>query len=104
MLFVGDDWAEAHHDVEVQDPAGRRLVKRRLPEGVAGMAVLHELLAEHLGPTVNRIRSSVGIETDRGPWVQALIAAGYTVYAVNPLGGRQVPGAAWHVGVEERPW
>jgi transposase len=27
----------------------------------------------------------VGIETDRGPWVQALLAAGYTVYAVNPL-------------------
>jgi transposase len=27
----------------------------------------------------------VGIETDRGPWVQALIAAGYTVFAVNPL-------------------
>src|SRR5205823_2095754 len=27
----------------------------------------------------------VGIETERGPWVQALIAAGYQVYAVNPL-------------------
>jgi transposase len=27
----------------------------------------------------------LGIETDRGPWVQALIAAGYTVFAVNPL-------------------
>ena len=27
----------------------------------------------------------VGIETDRGPWVAALVAAGYTVYAVNPL-------------------
>ena len=27
----------------------------------------------------------VGIETDRGPWVQALIAAGYQVYAINPL-------------------
>ncbi|GAA1018101.1 hypothetical protein Aple_093610 [Acrocarpospora pleiomorpha] len=27
----------------------------------------------------------VGIETDRGPWVEALIAAGYTVLAVNPL-------------------
>ena len=26
----------------------------------------------------------IGIETDRGPWVQALIAAGYTVYAINP--------------------
>ena len=45
MLFVGDDWAEAHHDVEVQDEAGRRLAKRRLPEGVAGMAALHALIA-----------------------------------------------------------
>jgi transposase len=27
----------------------------------------------------------VGIETDRGLWVQALSAAGYQVYAVNPL-------------------
>ena len=26
-----------------------------------------------------------GIETDRGPWVAALAAAGYAVYAVNPL-------------------
>jgi transposase len=27
----------------------------------------------------------VGIETDRGPWVQALLAAGYHVHAINPL-------------------
>ena len=27
----------------------------------------------------------VGIETDRGPWVAALVAAGYTVFGVNPL-------------------
>jgi hypothetical protein len=27
----------------------------------------------------------VGIETDRGPWVQALLAAGYVVFAINPL-------------------
>ncbi len=27
----------------------------------------------------------IGIETDRGPWVQALVAAGYQVYAINPL-------------------
>lgn len=26
----------------------------------------------------------VGIETDRGPWVAALVAAGYRVYAINP--------------------
>jgi hypothetical protein len=28
---------------------------------------------------------AIRIETDRGPWVSALAAAGYTVYAVNPL-------------------
>ena len=27
----------------------------------------------------------IGTETDRGPWVAALVAAGYTVYGVNPL-------------------
>ena len=27
----------------------------------------------------------IGIETDRGLWVEALTAAGYQVYAVNPL-------------------
>ena len=24
-LFVGDDWAEDHHDVEVMDEAGKKL-------------------------------------------------------------------------------
>lgn len=27
----------------------------------------------------------VGIETDRGPWVAALVAAGYEVFAMNPM-------------------
>jgi hypothetical protein len=27
----------------------------------------------------------VGIETDRGPWVSALVAAGYVVYSINPM-------------------
>ena len=30
-------------------------------------------------------RVKVGIETDRGPWVGALVAAGYEVFAINPL-------------------
>jgi transposase len=84
-LFVGDDWAEDHHDVEVMNTAGRRLTKARLPEGVAGMARLHALIAEHLGVDTGAAEVLVGIETDRGPWVQALIAAGYQVFAVNPL-------------------
>ncbi|WP_433356070.1 IS110 family transposase [Microtetraspora malaysiensis] len=88
-LFVGDDWAEDHHDVEVMDTSGQRLAKARLPEGVAGMARLHtlvgELAGELAGDNADEIEVLVGIETDRGPWVQALVAAGYTVLAVNPL-------------------
>ena len=85
QLFVGDDWAEEHHDVEVMDAAGRRLAKARLAEGVAGMARLHAMIAEQLGEDTDEVVVKVGIETDRGLWVQALIAAGYEVFAVNPL-------------------
>src|SRR5450755_615314 len=70
------------------DSAGRRLAKARLPEGVAGIARLHAMIGEQLGEDADEEDAgqvAVGIETDRGPWVQALIAAGYTVYAVNPL-------------------
>jgi hypothetical protein len=92
MLFVGDDWAEDHHDVEVQDEDGRRLARARLPEGIAGLARLHELLAEHLTDDDVDAESGfvaqnvlVGIETDRGTWVSALVAAGYQVFALNPV-------------------
>jgi hypothetical protein len=84
-LFVGDDWAEDHHDVELMDTAGRVLARKRLPEGVAGMARLHELTGQHLGEDADSAEVVIGTETDRGPWVAALVAAGYTVYAVNPL-------------------
>jgi hypothetical protein len=85
MLFIGDDWAEAHHDIEIEDEAGRLLVRKRLPEGLAGVTLLHELIAEHLDPSGEPDQVFVGIETDRGPWVQALLATGYLVYAINPL-------------------
>jgi len=71
----------------LMDVAGRRLAKARLPEGVAGIARLHALIGAQLGDDVEDVAGQVaiGIETDRGPWVQALIAAGYMVFAVNPL-------------------
>jgi transposase len=90
LLFVGDDWAEDHHDVEVMDASGRRLAKARLPEGMAGMTRLHAMIGQCLGDDADEVedvaaRVKIGIETDRGPWVRALVAAGYTVYPVNPL-------------------
>ncbi len=85
MLFVGNDWAEAHHDVEIEDDTGKVLMRKRLPEGLAGITGLHELVAEHLDPDGEPDQVLVGIETDRGPWVQALIASGYQVFAINPM-------------------
>jgi transposase len=85
VLFVGDDWAEAHHDIEIEDEAGRVLARRRLPEGLTGITLLHELVAEHLDPAAEPDQVLIGIETERGPWVQALLAAGYVVFAINPL-------------------
>jgi hypothetical protein len=92
VLFVGDDWAEDHHDVEVVDETGRRLARVRLPEGLAGITRLHGLIATHmpaqwadLDPAEAAVKVRVGIETDRGSWVQALVAAGYQVYPINPV-------------------
>src|ERR1700746_4155780 len=84
-LFVGDDWAEAHHDVELMDERGEVLARGRLPEGVAGMARLHELIGEQLGEDADDAEVIIGTGTDRGPGVAALVAAGHTVYGVNPL-------------------
>ena len=85
LLLVGDDWAEEHHDVELQDGSGRRLGKARLPEGIAGISRLHAMIGEHVGEDDESDQVVVGIETERGPWVQALVAAGYQVYPINPL-------------------
>jgi hypothetical protein len=91
MLFVGDDWAEDHHDIEIVDETGTRLVRRRLPEGLAGMSRLHALIATAMPAEWAELedaeaadRVKIGIETERGGWVAALVAAGYEVFAINP--------------------
>jgi transposase len=82
MIFVGDDWAEDHHDVHLMNGDGDRVAVRRLPEGLAGIRALHELIASHCDAPDEVV---IGIETDRGLWVEALTSAGYQVYAINPL-------------------
>jgi Transposase len=41
-------------------------------------------LAEHLEEDAGPEQVAVGIETDRGPWVVALVSAGYRIHAINP--------------------
>jgi transposase len=82
QVFVGHDWAEDHHDIDIRDGEGRLVERARLPEGVEGVARFHALVGahvEHPGQVV------VATETDRGLFVGSLVAAGYEVYAVNPM-------------------
>jgi transposase len=81
VIFVGNDWAEDHHDVYVMDEAGQKLAAKRFGEGIEGLRAFHALLATH-AQDPDHVR--IGIETDRGLWVNALVATGYQVHAINP--------------------
>jgi len=104
ILFVGDDWAEDHHDVEIQDETGRRLAKARFPEGMSGIAKLHGLVGRFLPDDGESAQVKIGIETDRGPWVAALLASGYQVYAINPLQSARAREGHGGLGSQERRW
>src|ERR1700687_1232903 len=82
MIFVGDDWAEDHHDVWVMNQDGLRWPPKKIPKGPAGIARMHSLLATYAEEPKQVV---IGIETDHGLWVEALAAAGYQMYAINPL-------------------
>jgi hypothetical protein len=84
-VFVGVDWAEEHHDVCVMDTGGRVRAKGRVSNDLAGIAKLHDLIAGAAPDDGDEVVVTVGIETDRGLLVRALVAAGYRVLAVNPL-------------------
>ena len=81
-VFVGHDWAEAHHDVYVEDDQGQQLAKARVPEGVGGVARFHELIAGFIDEPAD---VTIATETDRGLFVGSMVAAGYRVLAVNPM-------------------
>jgi len=82
VIFVGIDWSETHHDACILDVDGHVLAKGRVPEGVDGVAKLHEMVGAHAEDPSGVV---VGIELDRGLLVGALVGAGYAVHAINPL-------------------
>lgn len=82
LIFVGVDWAEKHHDICVMNEVGRLLESFRIQEGIKGIERLHASIAEH---TQEPAEVVVGIETERGLLVAALLAGGYEVFAINPM-------------------
>jgi len=85
VIFVGVDWAEAHHDVCVMDAEGKVLGRKRVADSFVGLGELHALVAQHLVDDDDADQVVVGIEKDRGLIVTALVAAGYQVYGINPM-------------------
>src|SRR5215207_3161682 len=69
------------------DAAGKVAAKGRVSNDLAGLARLHDLIASAVpdGVEDEDVEVVVGIETDRGLLVRALVVAGYRVLGVNPL-------------------
>jgi hypothetical protein len=81
MVFVGIDWAEKQHDVELISESGQRLRRLRISHGVQGLTQLQETISEFASESSQVV---VGIESDHGLLVNFLVGSGYTVYPVNP--------------------
>ena len=102
-ITCGIDWAEAHHDVALVDDVGATVAKKRIDTGLKGFSELMALIAEHGGEPD---KVPVAVETDKNLIVVALMAAGFTVYPINPravaryrerhgqAGGKSDPGDA----------
>ena len=82
MIFVGVDWADAHHDVCLMDEQGEVGERARIGDTIRGVEQLHAMLAPYGNEPHDIV---VGIETAHGLVPQALIAAGYAVYVINPF-------------------
>jgi transposase len=85
MIWCGIDWAERHHDVALVDDDGKLIAKRRIGDDLAGFTALLELLTEHRAISNGECATPIAIETANGLLPAALLASGFTVYAINPL-------------------
>jgi transposase len=91
MWYVGLDWADTHHDVEVLDEAGKRVGVRRFAHSHEG---LHELKAFLLGIAASPENLDCIVETNHGLLITFLLEAGIPVYPVNPKTANQLRKAA----------
>jgi transposase len=80
-IYVGIDWGSEEHQVCVLDGTGRQLGTQRVPHSGEGLAALVADLSQRVA---NAQRIAVAIEVPRGAVVDALLAHGCHVFAVNP--------------------
>lgn len=80
MKVIGIDWAQAVHDVCLLAPDGSVIDRWRAPHDAEGVRKLLARMEREGGPTA----VLVGIESGAPLLLDQLLAAGYTVYALNP--------------------
>jgi len=80
--FVGIDWGSRDHQVTVVRPDRTVLHERKVPHTGADVAALAHGLADLADGAAATV--AVALEVPRGPLVDALLAQGVHVYALNP--------------------
>jgi transposase len=93
MWYVGLDWADTHHDVEVLNEAGKHAGARRFSHSHDGLNELKQFLLRFTSQPEEIV---CVLETSHGLLISFLLEAGIPVYPVNPKtinGLRKVAGA-----------
>jgi transposase len=91
MWYVGLDWADTHHDVDVLDTQGHRVGAQRFAHSLEGLNALKEFL---LHIAVDPQQLACIVETNHGLLITFLLEAGIPVYPVNPKMANQLRKAA----------
>jgi transposase len=91
MWYVGLDWANTHHDVDVLDEAGKRVGARRFAHSHEGLNELKQFL---LSIATEPENLACIVETNHGLLITFLLEAGIPVYPVNPKTANQLRKAA----------
>jgi transposase len=91
MWYIGLDWADTHHDVEVLDEAGKRVGAQRFAHSQAGLDSMKQFLL-HLATSPEDLACIV--ETNHGLLITFLLEAGIPVYPVNPKTANQLRNVA----------
>lgn len=81
-LFVGIDWGSQEHQVTVVGPDRTVLHERKVAHTGADIAAFAHWLVARAGGAAATV--AVALEVPRGPLVDALLAQGVHVYALNP--------------------
>ena len=100
MLLVGIDWAEREHAACVLASSGSVLRRLKVAHSPAGVRVLQAAVAAHEAEPAQVL---VAIERPDGLLVEALLAAGYTVYALNPKAVERYRGRTRTSGAKSDP-